>query len=149
MRQEPTDEQEEDRSRNICEQCWLGPMCLLFWVLVILACIHGCVKGAECTFEWNANPATEQVTEYRLYCGITLLAITQNTFVTVELPDQGCEVSLVAINANGTSKPATLKVAFIQTQESTTLQSWQPLRGYHREFTAPRRFYRTMIQTPP
>lgn len=47
MNQPPSDDEERDRSRSLAEQCWLGPICLLFWAIVILAFIHGCAKGAE------------------------------------------------------------------------------------------------------
>ena len=37
MKPMPTDEEEESRAKGIAEQCWLGPICLLFWVIVVVA----------------------------------------------------------------------------------------------------------------
>ena len=151
MKRLPPDWEEENRSKRLFEQCWLGPLCLLFWVIVIIAAFHGCTgnaKGAECTMEWDVNPVTDQVVSYRIYLGITLLAETPNTSATVQLPDAPCEVSLVAVNANGQSLPTTMKVACITDRDSIDLKAWRILRVYHREFLPGPRFYQTRIETP-
>lgn len=148
----PTDEQEEDRARSLAEQCWLGPLCLAFWVLCILACIHGCVRGAECKLEWNPQP---DATRFRVYCGIDLLAevLSPQTSVTVTLPDAPCTVSVVAINNYGVSAPASLKLTF-QRQWDHDVQTMARkivYRKYHREFkgVAGKAFESVEIQTPP
>jgi len=148
----PTDKQEEDRARSLTEQCWLGPLCLVFWSIVIVAVFYGCsAKGGEVTLAWDANQPTEQVTGYRLYLGLDLLAevAAPATQATVTLPDGPCEVSIVAVNAAGTSPPASLKVAYIVDQDTVDLRAWRTLRGYYREFLPGTRFYRTRIETPP
>ena len=59
MKQEPTDDQEEDRARSLAEQCWLGPLCLLFWAIIIIGFIHGCAKGAECSLPFDDHSKTK------------------------------------------------------------------------------------------
>lgn len=149
MKPEPSDREEETRARGIAEQCWLGPLCLLFWVILILGFIHGCVKGAEVTLAWDANDPAQRVEKYRVYLGLELLAEVTGTTARVILPDAPCEIAVVAINSEGTSPPAFLKLSYLTDQQSTDLKAWDTLRGYHREFLPGRRFYRTKIQTPP
>lgn len=151
MKPEPTDEQEQDRARSLFEQCWLGPLCLAFWVIVIVAVFYGCsAKGAECRIAWNQPPADQQITKWRIYVGTVLLAEpTTPTGTLVILPNAPCEVAVMAINSVGTSPPATMKVSYITDLESADMSAWMPLRSYHREFIAGRRFYRTKIETPP
>ena len=150
MKPEPSDKDEETRARGLAEQCWLGPLCLVFWVLVIMAAIHGC-HAAECTLAWDANNPAEHISEYRLYCGLDLLASVPGTVTTakVTLPDAACTVAIVAINAVGTSPPATLRLSFLTDQESVDMRAWSILRSYHREFIPGPRFYRAKIETPP
>ena len=96
MKQEPTDEQESDRARSLAEQCWLGPLCLLFWAIVIIGFIHGCAKGAECTVAWQLPHAGDPpVTAWRIYRGLELLAETAIPQATIRLPDAPCIICLL------------------------------------------------------
>ena len=149
MKQEPTDEQESDRARSLAEQCWLGPLCLLFWAIIIIGFIHGCAKGAECTVAWQLPHAGDPpVTSWRIYRGLDLLAETAIPQATIRLPDAPCIIAVCAVNESGQSAPTTLQVAYLTDQDSTDLKIWQTIHGYHREFTPGKRFYRTKIETP-
>ena len=149
MKQELPDKDEETRARGLAEQCWLGPICLLFWTIVILSYIHGCARGAECAIAWNPSPAAENVTKYRVYLGLDMLAEVTTPAATVNLPDAPCTISVVAVNAAGQSPPASLRLSFLTDQESVDLRAWSNLRAYYREFLPGPRFYRTCIETPP
>ena len=148
MRREPTDNEEEERARSICEQCWLGPLCLLFWVLVIVGFIHGCARGGEVKIAWDANNADQQVTDYRVWRGIECIATVQSNTATVTLPDEPVTLTLTARNVNGESAhSAPMHVVAITVQESPDLKAWGATRTIHRE-KKPSMFYRLKIQTP-
>ena len=126
---------------------------MLFLLLCITACLIKCsgAWGAECTIAWNPSPAAENVTKYRVYLGLDMLAeiAAPTTQATVTLPDAPCVVSVCAVNAAGQSPPASLRLSFLTDQESADLRAWSTLRAYYREFLPGPRFYRTRIETPP
>lgn len=138
----------DSRDWSLGEQYWLGPLCLLIWVVGILLMIHGCSFGAECKLAWDAAPASEQVTSYKVYVGIDCVATTNTNSATVNLPDQPCTVGVVACNASGQSTPALINLSYIVDQETVDLKAWSTMRGYYAEFLPGKRFYRTKIQTP-
>jgi len=146
MKPELPDREEENRARGLAEQCWLGPLCLLFWVIVILAYIHGCARGAECRLAWDTQP---DASKWRVYLGLDLLAEVTTPAATITLPDAPCVVSVVAVNDAGQSPPATLRLSYLTDQESVDLRAWSNLRAYYREHLPGPRFYRTRIETPP
>lgn len=131
----------------ISEQWWFGLLVMVLLGLAV-ASIPRC-SGAECTLVWNEPPAAEQVVKWRVYRGIELLAEVTTPSATITLPDQPCEVSVVAVNAVGTSPPATIRLVCIADQTSTDLRAWHTFRTYHREALPGPRFYRTRIETPP
>ena len=145
MKPEPTDQEEQTRSRSICEQCWLGPLCLAFWVIIILACIHGCVRGAECRIAWNASTGA---TDYRVWRGIECLATVTDTHAVLTLPDEPVTLTVTARNSAGESAhSAPLPLVAVTVQESTDLMAWGAVRTIYREKQAIR-FYRLKIETP-
>jgi hypothetical protein len=146
MKTELPDSDEETRAKGIAEQCWLGPICLLFWVVVILTVVHGCAYGAECTLAWNSQ---SDAAKWRVYLGIELLAEVTQPTAMVTLPDQPCTLAVVAVNDAGQSPPATIRLSFLTDQESVDLRAWSELRSYYREHLHGPRFYRTKIETPP
>lgn len=117
-------------------------------ILAALLILARWCSAAECKLAWDAAPIAEQVTKYRVYLGITLLAEVETNAATVLLPDAPCEIAVVAINAAGTSPPASMRVICLTDQSSADLKAWLPLRTYHREFIPVPRFYRVQIQTP-
>lgn len=137
----------DDRRRPILEQWWLGFVTLFLLAAAVLLLLLCRLDAAECTLEWNPQP---DATGFRIYCGLDLLAEVNApaTQATVTLPDSGCTVALVAVNAAGQSLPAILHTVFIQDQDSTDLMAWRTLRGYHRELVPGSRFYRTRIEIP-
>jgi len=125
MNTNPTNQDEETRCKGIAEQCWLGPICLLFWVIAIMCFIHGCARGAECKLAWDAPPAAEMVTSWKIYRGIELLATTNTASATVDLPThQRSTLTVIAVNAGGTSKPTTITVVPFVPQYSEDLRNW-------------------------
>ena len=126
MKPYPPDDEEEDRARSIFEQCWLGPLCLLFWVVLIVGCFHGCTaKAAECKLAWNPAPSAELVTSWKVYRGIDLLATVTEPSATLDLAaDLRSTLSIVAINTAGSSPPAILTVVPFTPRHSEDLRNW-------------------------
>lgn len=127
MKTPPSDPDEEARVRGIAEQCWLGPLCLLFWVLVILGCIHGCVKGAECKLAWDAPDAAQNVVKWKIYVGLEYTEVSL-PFASVTLPvDWVSMIAVVAVNQSGlVSAPAMIEVVpFVPSfPQPGTLTGW-------------------------
>lgn len=139
---------DEDKPRTpLLEQWWLGFVALFLLGAVVMLLLLSKAEGAECTLTWDQQT---NITGFRLYCGIDLLASVpaSTTEITVTLPNAACTIALVAVNEAEQSQPAILHTVFIEDQDSTDLMAWRTLRGYHREFIPGKRFYRTRIQTP-
>ena len=131
MKPEPTDEDEAARSRTLFEQHWLGPLCLLFWVIVIMAAFHGCAMGAECRIAWNPAPESN-VVKWRVFRGTMQLAEVTTNAATLDLPtDADSTIAVHAVNTSGLmSAPATMTVIPAIPQDSGLLTTWQSRRPF-------------------
>ena len=145
-RLETFDEQEQARSRSLCEQCWLGPILLVFWALVIGAVFYGCsAKGAECKLEWLPAAPADQVTEWRVFRGIEPLATVSQPAATLDLPvDSKSTLSVFAVNVLGVSPAATITVLAAIPQDSADLRTWNSHRPFFYEDGA-KHFFRFHI----
>ncbi|MFO0204133.1 MAG: hypothetical protein ACK528_13495 [Alphaproteobacteria bacterium] len=122
---EPSDKDEETRCKGIAEQCWLGPICLLFWVIAIMGFIHGCARGAECKLAWDHPPYHERVTHWEIFRGIERLATVHEPCATLDLPtDRRSTLTVAAVNAAGHSSPVNITVVPFVPQTSVNLANW-------------------------
>jgi len=78
-----------------------------FLIIFLLTCSSLFAK--EFTFEWDANPASENVTGYNLYRMdwvtkvIYLMATTSDTSVTIDIPPGQSYLGVTAYNSVGES----------------------------------------------
>jgi len=115
---------------------------LTFWWLVIAAF----TSAGTCRVAWNASPTSENVTGYRVWRGIEVLAEVSGTSATITLPDAPSTLTVTAVNAFGESThSAPLELVTLIVQDSADLREWQPVQTIHVEKHATR-FYR--IQLP-
>jgi len=164
MTPEPSDQDEEGRSRSMFEQkcggwvSFLTTVALAVAVLVTAFC--QAVPAAECKIEWNANAASEQVTKYLIrvedFSGeFIATAETPATTYTIPFVPRGTDliVTLVAVNAKGPSGPAIIAHRYpfklrLTDQRSTDLKTWTD--GHTEEITAETKaFFRQKIESIP
>jgi hypothetical protein len=135
--------------RILIEQWWGGLLILLIWAIFILVFFFSCsrLKGGQVTIEWDAADPVEQVTKWRIYKGIALVAEVTQPLAILTLTDEPQELSVVAINVTATSPPATIKLDAITLLRSFDLNTWLIEKVIHRE-KSNAVFYRLKIETP-
>jgi hypothetical protein len=147
MKAELPDDEERANAKDLACRCWLGPILLAFWALVIVAVFYGCTaNGGQCKLAWTPQ---EDAVEYRIYCGIDLLTATADSQATVTLPDGPCALAFVAVDTAGnTSTPTSFKISFVTYQDSLDMRAWRNAPGRYVEFIHGKRFHRTKLETP-
>lgn len=136
----------DDRERAIVEQCWLGIGFMLFWAVLIMGLFKACTHGGEVRVFWDAPPAAQKVTSWRIYRGIELLATVTEPRAVLTVPDETVSLTLTAINSTGESDHTPPLTLFpITIQASTDLKTWTPLRVIHRS-RRPQEFFRLKIE---
>lgn len=99
---------------------------------------------------WNPNPESENVTAYRLYRGIDLVATATGTTVTADL-NSGDVVHVRAVNSVGESGPSNTVTIPAGTkltiQSSTNLSDWTDIHTMEVS-KKDKEFFRIKIETP-
>lgn len=130
-------------------------LALAGFILAGLAVV-GCARAASIKLAWDANPAAEQVTDYRIWRGIDCLATVSGTAATVTVPDAlPSNLTVTARNAAGLESAHSAAVSIpapnatrLTLQASTDLQTWQDIATYY-DARQPAVFYRLKVEVQP
>ncbi len=102
----------------------------------------------EVTIGWDAAPAAQQVTSWRVWRGTNLLATTGTPVATVHITHERAALTITAVNSAGES-PASSELIIAPTlvwiQKSTDLRTWENVVQV--PYQSPSQFVR--IEIPP
>jgi len=113
-------------------------------ILAILLCLP--LAARPVAIVWDAPNPAEQVVEWRIWTGSTLLGSSNTPSATVEIPNKETAITVTAINAAGESAPSAPLVIpppMIWIQKSTDLVTWENVVQI--PYVAPSQFIRLEI----
>lgn len=94
-------------------------------ILALLLALAACGQARVVKLVWDTPPAAEQVTHWRVWRGIDLLATVASPSAVLDLDDRAAVISVTACNLAGESARASIALpALVWIQHSTDLQTW-------------------------